>query len=92
MLSVWGNGGIGIYFDTNKPLIHIDSRKGRLMWLCYKEEDGERVYLYRENDAVKFYKKLELYQKNIWYNFGDAEIKFWSTTPEELEYFLMFVP
>ena len=50
-------GGIGIYFDTNKPLIHIDSRKGRLMWLCYKE-DGERVYLYRENDAVKFYKKL----------------------------------
>jgi len=55
-------GGIGIYFDTNKPMIHIDSRKGRLVWLCYSEVDAQgnkkRVYLYRENDAVKFYKKL----------------------------------
>ena len=50
-------GGIGIYFDTNTPLIHIDRRPNRLVWLCYTE-NGKRVYLYRENDAVKFYKKL----------------------------------
>jgi hypothetical protein len=50
-------GGIGIYFDTNTPLIHIDKRPNRLVWLCYTE-NGKRVYLYRENDAVKFYKKL----------------------------------
>lgn len=50
-------GGIGIYFDTNKPMIHVDKRPNRLMWLCYRE-DGKRVYLYRENDPIKFYKKL----------------------------------
>ena len=50
-------GGIGIYFDTNKPMIHVDKRPNRLVWLCYKE-DGKRVYLYRENDPIKFYKKL----------------------------------
>ena len=50
-------GGIGIYFGTNKPMVHIDKRPNRLVWLCYKE-DGERVYLYRENDPIKFYKKL----------------------------------
>jgi hypothetical protein len=50
-------GGIGIYFDTNTPLVHIDRRPNRLVWLCYKE-DGKRVYLYRENDPIKFYKKL----------------------------------
>ena len=50
-------GGIGIYFDTHKPTIHIDQRKIRLVWLAYKE-NGKRVYLYRENDPVKFYIKL----------------------------------
>ena len=50
-------GGIGIYFDTHKPTIHIDSRKGRLVWLAYKE-NGKRVYLYRERDYLLFYKKL----------------------------------
>lgn len=51
-------GGIGIYFDTNKPLIHIDSRKGRLVWIARKNEKGEREYIYRENDSIKFYKTL----------------------------------
>jgi hypothetical protein len=50
-------GGIGIYFDTNTPLIHIDRRKARLVWLRYTEND-KQVYLYRENDRAKFYKKL----------------------------------
>lgn len=56
-------GGIGIYFDTNTPLVHIDKRKQRLVWLCYATVDvetnkEERHYLYRENDPIAFYKKL----------------------------------
>lgn len=56
-------GGIGIYFDTNTPLVHIDGRPNRLVWLCYTEVDvntneHKRVYLYRENDPVLFYVKL----------------------------------
>ena len=47
-------GGIGIYFDTNTPLFHIDTRPNRLMWMRTRE--GE--YVYRENDRVKFYKIL----------------------------------
>lgn len=50
-------GGIGIYFDTNRPMIHIDMRPERLMWLRYKV-GLERFYLYRENNHVLFYKKL----------------------------------
>lgn len=50
-------GGIGLYFDTTKPLFHIDMRESRLLWLAY-EEGGERVYMYRENDYKAFYKKL----------------------------------
>ena len=49
--------GIGIYFDTKTPMIHIDSRETPLMWLCYKEK-GKRIYLYRENGYSEFYKKL----------------------------------
>ncbi len=55
--SVDSIGGIGIYFDTNTPMIHIDSRKEKLMWLCYEHKD-ERVYLYRENNYELFYQKL----------------------------------
>lgn len=55
--SIDAIGGIGIYFDTNTPLVHIDGRKGRLMWLRYIE-CNKQFYLYRENDYVKFYKKL----------------------------------
>jgi len=50
-------GGIGIYFDTNTPLVHIDKRPNRLVWLCYTE-NGKRVYLYRESNPIKFYIKL----------------------------------
>lgn len=55
-------GGIGIYFNTNSPMFHIDSREDRLVWLCYKNDKNDRnekpKYLYRENDYVKFYAKL----------------------------------
>ena len=55
-------GGIGIYFDTNNPLIHIDEmdgRNSRLVWLCPARKDGEeREYIYRENDPVYFYCRL----------------------------------
>lgn len=56
--SIPAIGGIGIYFNTNTPMVHIDKRPNRLVWLCYENEQGETIYLYRENDAVKFYKKL----------------------------------
>lgn len=51
-------GGIGIYFNTNTPMLHLDGRKGRLVWLCYEVGKGKPIYLYRENDPIKFYKKL----------------------------------
>ncbi len=47
-------GGIGIYFNTNTPMLHLDMREGSLLWLCTK--NGE--YIYRENDIVKFYDAL----------------------------------
>jgi hypothetical protein len=47
-------GGIGIYFDTETPLIHIDGRPQRLVWIRTDEGD----YVYRENDPVIFYKVL----------------------------------
>ena len=51
--------GFGMYFDTNTPMFHIDTgRPSRLMWIAFKNAKGEREYLYRENDRVKFYKKL----------------------------------
>lgn len=47
-------GGIGIYFDTNTPMIHIDMRPLRLVWLRTKK--GK--YVYRENDIIEFYRVL----------------------------------
>ena len=47
-------GGIGIYFDTNTPMIHIDNRQDRLVWI--RTSNGK--YIYRENDYVKFYSVL----------------------------------
>lgn len=56
-------GGIGIYFDTNSPMFHIDTRKDKLMWI--RTNKGE--YIYREDDPVLFYttlgKELQLTQK-----------------------------
>lgn len=56
-------GGIGIYFDTNKPLIHIDMRPQRLCWV--RTSEGE--YIYRENNYALFYKVLaqELEKKGL---------------------------
>lgn len=47
-------GGIGIYFDTNTPLIHVDLRPQRLVWV--RTSEGE--YVYRENDPKVFYQTL----------------------------------
>jgi len=44
-------GGVGIYFNTNTPMIHIDMRITPLTWL--RTKDG--VYIYRESDPIKFY-------------------------------------
>ena len=47
-------GGIGIYFDTNTPMVHIDVRPNRLVWLRTKA--GE--YVYKANGHIKFYRAL----------------------------------
>lgn len=46
-------GGIGLYFDTNTPMIHMDRRPGRVIWLRVAGE-----YIYRHKDPVRFYKEL----------------------------------
>jgi hypothetical protein len=50
-------GGIGLYFDTNRPMVHIDTRKDKLAWVRY-QVDGKERYVYRENNAVVFYQTL----------------------------------
>ena len=47
-------GGIGIYFDTKTPMIHIDMRPKRLVWL--RTKTGE--YVYKCNDIIGFYRVL----------------------------------
>lgn len=49
--------GIGLYFDTNTPMIHIDSRKEDLFWLRYKEKN-KQIYVYMQNDYIFFQKTL----------------------------------
>lgn len=46
-------GGIGLYFDTNTPMFHIDTRPEPTAWLRVK---GEYIYLHK--DPVRFYKTL----------------------------------
>lgn len=46
-------GGIGLYFDTNTPMIHMDTREGCMMWLRVAGE-----YIYAHKDPVRFYKEL----------------------------------
>lgn len=43
-------GGIGLYFDTNEPMFHIDCRATRLVWLRHNGE-----YHYEVNDPAHFY-------------------------------------
>lgn len=50
-------GGVGLYFDTNTPMFHVDlmeSRGMRLVWV--RTRDGD--YVYRENDYTRFYEVL----------------------------------
>lgn len=50
-------GGIGLYFDTNTPMFHVDlmeSRGRRLVWVRTRGGD----YVYRENDFLRFYEVL----------------------------------
>lgn len=49
-------GGIGLYFDTNVPMFHIDTREKFAAWL---RVDGEYIYL--NADPVRFYKTLGEY-------------------------------
>lgn len=50
-------GGIGLYFDTNTPMFHVDlmaSRGLRLVWVRTRAGD----YVYRENGYKVFYETL----------------------------------
>lgn len=50
-------GGVGLYFDTNTPMFHVDlmaSRGMRLVWV--RTRDGD--YVYRENGFTRFYEVL----------------------------------
>jgi hypothetical protein len=46
-------GGIGLYFDTNSPMVHMDTRPQRLVWLRINGE-----YIYEVNNPVLFWTKL----------------------------------
>lgn len=46
-------GGIGLYFDTNTPMFHIDMRPERLVWI---RVDGEMIYF--RNDPRRFFVEL----------------------------------
>ena len=55
--SVADLGGFGIYFDTHlsgqkRVLAHLDTRPGRLLWLC--PDEAVRRYVYYDNDPVLF--------------------------------------
>lgn len=47
-------GGFGIYFNTNTPMFHIDTRPEPLWWIVTSAGD----YIYYENGPEKFYKVL----------------------------------
>lgn len=50
-------GGVGIYFDTKTPMIHLDRfdvRGKKLTWL--RTINGD--YVYKQNDPIAFYKSL----------------------------------
>jgi len=53
--AVSGLGGLGLYFDTqldgeDRPLVHIDTRRGRLLWVCPSKKrrtnNKKREYIY----------------------------------------------
>lgn len=62
-------GGLGIYFDANvskgkrMPLVHIDDRPGRLLWVCPdRDRDSDqpepREYIYFINEPARYYQVL----------------------------------
>lgn len=56
-------GGIGLYLDTQlgdkeMPMIHLDMRGERVMWVRYKG-----IYYYYNNDPIEFFRILSAYGK-----------------------------
>ncbi len=52
-------GGIGLYLDTRyqsktMPMMHIDARDERLLWVSIQKEK-ERIYVYHHIDPIKFH-------------------------------------
>lgn len=52
-------GGLGVYFATNTPMIHIDIRQDRLLWVC--TADKKYVYLSENatiSEQIRFHETL----------------------------------
>lgn len=52
-------GGIGAYFNTRTPMIHVDIREQRLLWVA--THDGKYVYLAERStigEQVRFFDTL----------------------------------
>lgn len=55
-------GGVGFYLDKhlnykNTPMLHIDGRREKLMWVCYKDGSRDR-YVYFHRDPKLFFKLM----------------------------------
>lgn len=52
-------GGIGVYFNTNTPMFHVDGREDRLIWV--RRRNGEYVYWNKHSslkDQAAYYRAL----------------------------------
>ena len=52
-------GGIGIYWNTKRPMFHIDMRPQRILW--HRTKEGNYIYLSDSSttsEAVRFYHSL----------------------------------
>ena len=47
-------GGVGVYFDTYNPLIHLDTRSTKFTWLVRTNKQGYREYIYKQVNPKLF--------------------------------------
>jgi hypothetical protein len=58
-------GGIGLYLDTEydgriTPMLHIDAREKRLLWVSVVEK-RKRIYVFHESEPVRFHQIIAKY-------------------------------
>ena len=58
-------GAIGLYFDTDlngarRPMVHIDTRPERLLWVCPDrcKKKEKRRYIYKHIEPVQYHQEL----------------------------------